>query len=78
MKLVEVIWRDANYYNLQHGKDDKFLVAKVSTVGYLFQDDRDSVILVMDRVDDGQFEDIRNIAVIPRENVVEIRELRKK
>ena len=72
MKKIEVKWRDSNIYPRQRYIKDDFKVCFIASVGYLVSEDSKQIVIARDDMEDG---DIRDVIVIPRENIVTISEL---
>ncbi len=75
MKKIEVKWRDSNIYPGQRHIEDDFKVYRINSVGYLVTEDSKQVVVTRDDLENGE---IRDVIVIPRENIVEISDLNEK
>jgi hypothetical protein len=65
--LKQIKWRDSKLYLTQCNKEDNFKVAEICSVGYLVKEDKNSITLAGDVLDDG---DIRRAIIIPKENII--------
>lgn len=66
-KLKSIKWRDSRMYITQCNKDDKFDVSVIISCGFVVKEDKKSIVLAGDVIDDG---DIRRVIIIPKENII--------
>ncbi len=66
-KIVQIHWRDSRMYITQQSKDDEFEVATIISCGYVIKEDKKSITLAGDVLDEG---DVRRVIVIPKENII--------
>lgn len=71
-KIVRVSWRDSRLYIRQCEKDDDFAYCVLFSVGFVIQEDKEQIVLSGDLVDG----DVRRVIVIPRENIINIKNLK--
>jgi hypothetical protein len=66
-KLKQIRWRDSRMYITQCSKEDVFEVSEIYSVGYVVKEDKNSITLAGDVLNDG---DVRRVIVIPKENIL--------
>lgn len=71
MQIVVVEWRDSRMYLEQCPVDSEWEACVITSVGHLVEDTKERVVLAGDHLD----EDVRRVIVIPRENVVSMKEM---
>ena len=65
--LRQIKWRDSRLHITQTYKEDFFEVAIIRSVGFFIREDKDSIVLAGDVLDDGE---IRRVIIIPKENII--------
>jgi hypothetical protein len=75
-KLAIVTWRDSAIYSKQ-GNLESTDVCVMETAGFLVYQDRDCVKIARDKIEERGVEEWRGLIVIPRENVIKLKELNK-
>ena len=67
-KFVHIKWRDSRLYLQQCHKTDPFEVSEIISCGYVIAEDKRSITLAGDVVDESG--DVRRVIVIPKENII--------
>lgn len=70
-KIVKITWRDSHRYMYQMEDTLDCEVTIIESVGFLTYKDKNKVIIAQDLID----EDLRGVLVIPKENIIEIKNL---
>ena len=68
MKKIAILWRDSNQELYQRSVDDLLEVEVIKTIGWLIQEDEDSIVIARDLLNDNK--DCRGMITIPKENIL--------
>lgn len=66
MKILKITWRDSSMYHAQGDNDYPFEVSIFESVGFLLQDNKDSIVIARDIIR----KESRSVIIIPKENIL--------